>query len=43
MNHHLSNSGVMNEGLVSTKYGVKGQPSISEEIQINRDLKYWNT
>tara|TARA_Y100000816_G_C25859617_1_gene448885 strand:- start:8 stop:721 length:714 start_codon:yes stop_codon:yes gene_type:complete len=39
MNHHLSNSGVMNEGLVSTKYGVKGQPSISEEIQINRDLK----
>ena len=39
MNHLLSNSGVMNEGLVSTKYGVKGQPSISEEIQINRDLK----
>lgn len=39
MDHHLSNNGVMNEGFVSTKYGVKGQPSICEEIQINRDLK----
>lgn len=35
----VSNSGVMNEGLVSTTYGIKGIPNLSEEIQISRDLK----
>ena len=35
----VSNNGVMNEGLVSTTYGIKGIPNLSEEIQISRDLK----
>jgi len=35
----ISNNGVMNEGLVSTKYGINGIPNLSEEIQISRDLK----
>ena len=34
-----SNNGVINEGLISTSYGIKGIPTLSEEIQINRDLK----
>ena len=35
----ISNNGVINEGLISTSYGIKGIPTLSEEIQINRDLK----
>ena len=35
----VSNNGVMNEGLVSATYGIKGIPNLSEEIQISRDLK----
>ena len=34
----LSEGGVMNEGLVSTTLGMKGIPSISEEVHVARDL-----
>lgn len=35
---YLSNEGVMNEGEISTKLGVKGIPDISEKIGLERDL-----
>ena len=38
-NNSISNGGVINEGLVSTSYGIKGIPYLSEEIQLSRDLK----
>lgn len=38
----LSASGRMHEGLVSTRIGVKGIPSISEELMIERDLELAN-
>jgi dihydroorotase len=34
----LSESGAMNEGFVSTVLGLKGIPSISEELDVARDL-----
>ena len=39
MEKSISKNGVINEGLTSTSYGIKGIPAICEEIQINRDLK----
>lgn len=38
-NDYISNGGVINEGIISTSYGIKGIPVLSEEIQISRDLK----
>lgn len=35
---HISGKGTVNEGAVSTKLGLKGIPSLAEEIQIARDL-----
>ena len=35
---YLSGDGVMNEGVVSTKLGLKGIPNASEEIMIGRDI-----
>ncbi len=35
----LSKNAQLNEGIVSTKMGLKGFPSIAEEIQINRDIQ----
>lgn len=35
----LSRGGVMHEGIESTKIGMKGMPSIAEELQIDRDIK----
>ena len=35
---HLSDGGCMNEGVVSTKLGVKGVPNASEAIIVERDL-----
>lgn len=35
----LSKNGIMHEGVESTKLGLKGIPSLAEEIQIIRDLK----
>lgn len=34
----LSESGVMNEGVFSTRAGLKGQPAQAEEVMIARDL-----
>tara|TARA_Y100000590_G_scaffold469876_1_gene660291 strand:- start:1104 stop:2393 length:1290 start_codon:yes stop_codon:yes gene_type:complete len=34
----LSGQGVMNEGLVSTRLGLRGKPNASEDIHIIRDL-----
>ena len=35
---NISHEGVMNEGLISTSLGLRGIPSIAEEINIARDL-----
>ena len=37
-NYDIGNSGVMHEGAVSTALGLKGIPSIVEEMQVKRDL-----
>ena len=37
-NNSLSNNGVANEGAMSTKLGLKGIPTVAEELQIARDL-----
>ena len=34
----LSSDGVMNEGIVSTRLGLKGIPNASEEIAVSRDI-----
>lgn len=36
--YHLSEGADMNEGVASTKLGLKGEPGISEELTIQRDL-----
>ena len=38
-NHKIDNNGMINEGLVSAKIGIKGMPDISESIQISRDIQ----
>ena len=38
----LRNNGVMNEGEVSTRLGLPGNPSLSESIMIQRDLDLAN-
>ena len=38
----LRNNGVMNEGVNSTKLGLKGNPSLSESIMVQRDLELAN-
>lgn len=35
---HLSENAHMNEGVTSTKLGLKGDPTLSEELAIQRDL-----
>lgn len=37
-NNKIANEGVANEGVNATKLGLKGNPSLAEEIQIARDL-----
>lgn len=34
----LTNGGLMNEGLVATRLGLKGMPAVAEEIMVARDL-----
>ena len=34
----LAQDGLMNEGLVSTRLGLKGSPAIAEEVIVSRDL-----
>lgn len=36
--YSLSANGVMNEGLVSTKLGLKGSPTEAEDIMVSRDV-----
>ena len=41
----IYNNGKMNEGVISTKLGLRGIPNISEEIMVDRDIslaKYTN-
>jgi len=38
MDQSIAKKGIINEGIISVSYGVKGIPNFSEEIQINRDL-----
>ena len=35
----IGSSGLMNEGIVSTRLGLQGKPSISEELMITRDIE----
>jgi dihydroorotase len=35
---HLTAYGIMNEGVTSTMLGMKGMPSIAEELMVRRDL-----
>ena len=37
-NNQISNNGLANEGHNSTRLGLKGNPSLAEELQISRDL-----
>lgn len=37
-NCNISGDGLVNEGINSTKLGLKGTPSLAEELQISRDL-----
>jgi dihydroorotase len=36
--HNLSKPGVVNEGIISSKFGLVGTPSSSEEVMIARDI-----
>lgn len=38
LDHHLSKGGQVHEGLVSTRLGLKGIPSLAESMQVARDL-----
>ncbi|MDB4297632.1 dihydroorotase [Flavobacteriaceae bacterium] len=35
---NIAGEGIVNEGINSTKLGLKGKPALAEELQINRDL-----
>lgn len=37
-NSHIKGNGVVNEGIVSTRLGLKGNPSLAEEIEVARNL-----
>jgi dihydroorotase len=37
--HSISASGLMNEGVLSTRLGLPGKPDIAEEIMIRRDIE----
>lgn len=40
--NHISGHGLINEGLVSTRLGMPGKPSLSEELALHRDLRILN-
>ncbi len=35
-------NGVVHEGMFSTQLGLKGIPTLAEEIMVSRNLFYWN-
>ncbi|WP_047245651.1 dihydroorotase [Maribacter thermophilus] len=35
---HIAGKGIVNEGIVSTRLGLKGIPAMAEELQVSRDL-----
>ena len=37
-NKELSNSGQINEGVISTQLGLKGIPALAEELMVSRDI-----
>ncbi|HEX8269011.1 MAG TPA: dihydroorotase [Flavobacterium sp.] len=37
-NREIKGSGVVNEGIVATRLGLKGNPALAEELQISRNL-----
>jgi dihydroorotase len=39
IDRNLAQDGLMNEGLVSTRLGLKGSPAIAEEVIVARDLQ----
>jgi dihydroorotase len=39
LDESIAKNGIINEGLISLNYGIKGIPNFSEEVQINRDLQ----
>jgi len=38
LNQQIAGKGKVNEGIISTKLGLKGIPSLAEDLQITRDL-----
>jgi len=39
LDESIAKNGIINEGVISLNYGIKGMPNFSEEVQINRDLQ----
>lgn len=39
LDESISKNGIINEGVISLNFGIKGIPNFSEEVQINRDLQ----
>ncbi len=39
LDESIAKDGIINEGVISLNYGIKGIPNFSEEVQINRDLQ----
>lgn len=38
LNKQIAGKGIVNEGIISTKLGLKGIPALAEDLQITRDL-----
>ena len=38
-NLEISKKGIINEGIISTSYGISGIPSLAEKLQLSRDIQ----